>query len=207
MIQCKLEVFLRVFFDRGGTTPYHGALMTEGAHSQTLPRHVTPRKLAYSGATLSGDVSARELGILAGAVDYIGGVSASLAFSINDQGKMQVVGSIEAALGHQCQRCLQTMPTSRDVAKVAVCIVRNEEEAKQLPRNMDPWIVPDDDADLYTLVEEELLLVLPVVAYHQNACVDLDALNGSPPAEEPKEKANPFSVLSALKGSGESGTE
>ncbi len=174
--------------------------MTEGALPQSLPRHINPRKMAYSGVSLGGKVDAGSLTMLAGAVDFIGDVDVSLTFSISDQGKMVVEGKVSAELGHQCQRCLQTMPVRSEVADVAACIVRNEDEAKQLPTLLDPWLVADEEADLYAFVEEELLLILPVVAYHDNQCVDLGELGSeADDAESDERPNNPFSVLSALR--------
>lgn len=190
------------------TTPYHGALMAEGALSQSLPRHVNPRKMAYAGTVLCGKVDANRLNILADAVDYIGDICVSLGFSIGDQGKLLVTGRIDAELAHQCQRCLKTMPSRHDIAEVAVCVVRNEDEAKQLPGSLDPWVVSDEDADFYAFIEEELLLILPVVAYHEEHCIDLSDLStDADNTVSDNNQSNPFSVLSALKKSDEAGTE
>ena len=177
--------------------------MSEGSPSQRLPRQCNPRKFAYAGVEIEGSIDSATMTRLADAVDSIGDLVARLVFSINEAGKMVVSGTVEAQLAQQCQRCLQTMPQARMCVEIMVAIVRDEEEVRNLPKALDPWLVPDDDADVYALIEDELLLALPVVAYHNEVCVEA-ALMSSGDAEDlaqETDKPNPFSVLSALKDS------
>lgn len=188
------------FFDRGRTTPYHCALMSEGSLLQQLPRLISPRKLAYGEVVIEGPVESTVMTRLAEAVDSIGVIDARLAFSIREDGKMIVSGKVSAKLVYQCQRCLQSIPANAVEVSVSICIVRNEDEAKALSGALDPWIVDEDEVDVYTLVEDELLLSLPVVSYHESECVDASLMSSGDELLEPETKEdNPFSVLSALK--------
>lgn len=188
------------FFDRGRTTPYHCALMSEASLLKQLPRLISPRKLAYGEVVIEGPVEGTVMTRLAEAVDSIGVVDARLAFSIREDGKMIVSGKVSAELVYQCQRCLQSMPTNAVEVSVLVCVVRNEDEAKALPGALDPWIVDEDEVNVYTLIEDELLLSLPVVSYHESECVDASLMSSGDELLEPETKEdNPFSVLSALK--------
>ncbi len=181
--------------------------MSEGSPSQRLPRQLNPRKFAYAGVEIEGSIDSATMTRLAEAVDSIGDLSARLVFSIREDGKMTVTGTAKAGLVYQCQRCLQPMDEATVELDLLVALVRNEDEAKALPGTLEPWVVEEDEADVYALIEDELLLSLPVVSYHDEACVETSLMSSGDELEEPEtEKDNPFSVLSALKRT-DSGTQ
>src|SRR5690606_35699247 len=98
------------------------------------------------------------------------------------------------------QRCLT--PVSKPVeCDISLAIVWTEEEAKALPKHLDPWIVEEISADFFEMVEEELLLSLPPVAYHEEQCVDPELFQSGEPVVVKHEKKNPFQVLEQLKSS------
>jgi uncharacterized protein len=59
--------------------------------------------------------------------------------------------------------------------------------------------VEEGQVDLYAMVEDELLLSLPAVAYHQEACVGPALFSSGEPVNE-KQGKNPFQILEQLKG-------
>ncbi|KMY86896.1 hypothetical protein BUMB_01439 [Candidatus Paraburkholderia calva] len=109
-----------------------------------------------------------------------------------------------------CQRCLT--PYSRHLDVDAMYrIVATEEEADEYPLDDDEIevIVGSRQFDLVDLIEEELLLSLPLVPKH-NVCPEVhESLlavgteEGADPVDEAgeDEKPNPFVVLEKLKGS------
>lgn len=174
--------------------------MSEGTQQQRLKRLINPRKLAYSGVELCGLIPASAMPRLSEAADCSGDIRVRLAFSVDEQGKLVAKGEVEADLGYQCQRCMQRIEPRRERSEVNFGIVRNEEEAKLLPSVFDPWIVDSDEADMFFFVEDELLLTVPVVAYHDFECIDKRLLSSGDDKEyKAPEKKNPFSVLSDLK--------
>lgn len=175
--------------------------MSEGAPINWLPRRVNPRKLAYSGGKIAGAIDPQALPRLADAVLAVERVDINVMFDINEEGKLVTRGDIEAVLAFECQRCMKPMAAESVIAALSAAIVRDEEDAKGLPKALEPWIVEGEEADLYEFVEDELLLSLPVVAYHDQQCIDPSLLQaGDEKVEEAiEEKANPFSVLSVLK--------
>ncbi len=174
--------------------------MSEGSPSQRLPRQLNPRKFAYAGVEIEGSIDSATMTRLAEAVDSIGDLSARLVFLMREDGKMVVTGTAKAGLAYQCQRCLQSMNETTVELDLLVALVRNEDEAKALPGTLEPWVVEEDEADVYALIEDELLLSLPVVSYHEEACVEASLMSSGDDLEAPEtEKDNPFSVLSALK--------
>lgn len=167
---------------------------------QRLPRLGNPRKFAQQGVCLSGQVPLAALERLGEAlVTKEGQVEVTLAFGISEERKLVVRGRVNAELSLTCQRCLGpvTVPVEADIA---LAIVANEEAAKNLPGELDPWLLGEEEinADLYMMVEDELLLNLPAVAYHTELCIDPKSLSIGEPEAAPKE--NPFQVLEQLKG-------
>ncbi|WP_250472734.1 DUF177 domain-containing protein [Caballeronia sp. GAFFF1] len=111
-----------------------------------------------------------------------------------------------------CQRCLSPYSQHLDV-DATYRIVATEEEADEYPLDEDEIevIVGSRQFDLIDLIEEELLLSLPLVPKH-SVCPEVheSLLAGSAEDEadeggEEAEKPNPFAVLEKLKTSGSDG--
>jgi uncharacterized protein len=105
-----------------------------------------------------------------------------------------------------CQRCLQPMLLACDVSRL-LRFVLNEQEAETLDESSDDEdvLVLSRSLDVCALVEDELILALPIVPRHQSCPVDLAAWMGAdepplPQAEEGEEPpVKPFAALAALK--------
>ena len=166
---------------------------------QRLPRLGNPRKFAQQGVHLNGQVPLSALERLGEAlVTQEGQAGVTLAFGISEERKLVVRGRVDAELVLTCQRCLGPVTVPID-ADIALAIVADEEAAKNLPGELDPWLVEEEsNADLYLMVEDELLLNLPAVAYHPELCINPESLSIGKPEVAPKE--NPFQVLEQLKG-------
>jgi uncharacterized protein len=52
-------------------------------------------------------------------------------------------------------------------------LVTSEDEAELLPGEFEPLLVTGSEVSLPDLVEDELLLSLPIVARHEEACSEL----------------------------------
>lgn len=176
--------------------------MSQAPSSKPLPRRGDPRKYAQQGVELAGIVALEALPRLRDAVAGEGAeFSALLSFRVDEQGKRVLEGSVEGVVSVICQRCLEPvdLPLS---CHIRLGIVWGEDQARALSRDLDPWIVGEGQADLYEIVEEELLLSLPAVAYHDYACVAEEKfVSEAPEAARAREsKPNPFQVLEQLKG-------
>lgn len=110
----------------------------------------------------------------------------------------------------ECQRCLQPAAVPLDIER-RVRFVRGEETAARLDEELDDDVlalVPR--FDLATLVEDELLLALPLVPRHE-ACPDQPAgpraaapasydAPGDGESQDPADgRAHPFAALAALR--------
>ena len=83
-----------------------------------------------------------------------------------------------------CQRCLQAMPIELSGAH-QLAVVGDDEQARQLPARLEPLLVDGEMCDLWTVVEDELILSLPIVSYHDTEdCKQLLAVYSQPEPEE-----------------------
>ncbi len=111
-----------------------------------------------------------------------------------------IVGHIKAELHLKCQRCMQAMVHPLDI-RFKLGLVQNQVQMEKLPDEFEPYLLEDDNNHLPDMLEEELLLALPLVAMHEFDCSDyLQKQESEQQGEvkEPEEKENPFSVLKDL---------
>jgi uncharacterized protein len=168
--------------------------------TKPLPRQLDPRKFAQQGISLQGFVPLVELPRMAEALqDTHGEVHIDLTFGLSEEKSKMVTGHARANLSLICQRCLNPVSVLVE-SSISLGIVWDEEHAKALPEYLEPWIVGEGSADFYDMIEEEMLLSLPTVAYHEDLCVDSKLFTSGKPVEVKQEK-NPFQVLEQLKGS------
>jgi uncharacterized protein len=107
-----------------------------------------------------------------------------------------------------CQRCLE--PVAEEIREtVDLVLVPDEAAAEALSTEFDPWITEDHRIFLADLLDEQLLLGMPIVSYHkdgpcsENTRVEVKAEPGTENLgkEEAAEadSSNPFAVLAKLK--------
>ncbi|NIB41229.1 nucleic acid-binding protein [Pseudomaricurvus alkylphenolicus] len=174
--------------------------MSSTPSNKHLPRLIDPRKFAQQGLSLNGNVAVSELSRLAEAsVDPSTDVEVALEFGVDEEKHRLITGSAQCRLKVACQRCLEPVEINL-AAELNLAIVWDEERAKQLPRALDGLILGEGQADLYTIIEDELLLNLPMVSYHEEECIEQTSF-GEEVEEEASQTSNPFQVLEQLKGS------
>ena len=139
--------------------------------------------------------------------DSQGEVKVSLYFGVDEVGRAFVRGNIAAELSLVCQRCLETLHWPVNI-EICLAIVSSEREAGQLDDSYEPLVVGERLTSLSGMVEDEILLALPVVALHpQGTCTTLNDTQTKTGAaakvvletKDQNEKPNPFAVLAQLK--------
>lgn len=166
--------------------------------SGQLPSFLEPRKLADQEAEIKGQTTVARLPRLAefrDSQDEI--VEVALRFGRDEERRQQVKGTVKTHLQLTCQRCLEPVQTAI-VANVSLVMVYDEEQIKALPDHLDPWLVTDEKIILSELLEEELLLALPLVAMHEQ-CPTVLHKSAEPAAAAESKRDNPFAVLAQLK--------
>ena len=165
-----------------------------------LPKVVDPRQLADRGIQLTGVIAVKDMTELASMLVESGAeVLADLNFSRDELRIRTIIGSAKATVQVQCQRCLEPGDVEL-AANVNLAISYSEEKALTLPKYYDPLVVEDDEVELLPLIEQELILSLPLVSYHANCSIQTSFGDGDTEASAAPERPNPFSVLASLKG-------
>jgi uncharacterized protein len=167
---------------------------------RVLPERITPDQLLAAGGRLQGSLALAGLERLA---SYLQGslvdhdsVSVDLTLILDSQGRHWVKGRIRSRLPLRCERCQGQLEWPMETT-VGLVLVPNEAAALELAGDLD-YVVAGDSLKLHELIEDELILALPLVPKHPQGtkCGDR-ALKG--PLAESGERANPFAILKKLK--------
>ena len=112
------------------------------------------------------DVPLAELPRLKSRIPGVGGsVHGSARFG--QQSKFAVAELVLAGTATlQCQRCMQAMELSVD-STTHVALILTEADAADVPEELEPVLARDGRISAGELVEEELLLALPIVPLHE----------------------------------------
>jgi uncharacterized protein len=169
-----------------------------------LNKPVDLRKLASKGGQIRTKLPVAVLPRFHGALaDMQGEVDVLLDFGRDDQGVLYIKGSVATAVNVICQRCVQAMLIEIK-SDVALAMAWDEERARNLPGEYDPVIVGEEPVDVRDIIEDELLLAMPFVSYHdEKHCSGHSSYSVGDKVEEVRateaKKENPFNVLGTLK--------
>lgn len=167
-----------------------------------LPKYVDPTVLADRNACLEGSLPLVEMDRLGEILtDSAGRVSIKLNFA--RQGKWVFVdGQLDALLYLKCQRCLEAIEWPVNSA-FKLGVVRTLAQADLLPEGVEPLLLSEEEKIvLQEVIEDELLLNLPVIPKHQEQCEVPSEAEQKPIelGEKPQtNKANPFAILANFK--------
>lgn len=198
-----------------------------------LPDHIDVLRLAKQGSKLVGKQSLEKMsrlrqGILLqddivitsqkhvleeGQKEHrdIGVADVELEFGEDNERIPFIKGRAQANVYITCQRCLEPMLLELD-ASFLLGAVEDEAKASQLPEQYEPLMISGRSSSLTEIIEDELILSVPLVALHKvdqcSASELLLAMASDAARENEKEQGNgkergkvnnPFSVLSSLK--------
>lgn len=116
-----------------------------------------------------------------------------------EAGYPAVRGSIRGSLELRCQRCDKPFRWTLD-AVVNLRLVSTEAQEKESMGACDPYRVQEDSLPLRELVEDEVLLALPMLARCESCENSVNSITATPAEASHKgpQRENPFA---ALKGS------
>lgn len=127
--------------------------------------------------------------------DQDAGVSVRFEFVRNEFGTVTLIGQLQASLELQCQRCLKPLTVGIEQA-IELMIDAGVEEIRG--SSLDAIDSDEGYVDILEVVEDELILALPLVALHEDS-----ACNEHWPVADANDDAgskdNPFAVLRQLK--------
>lgn len=136
-----------------------------------------------------------------------GKVSYTLHFYREEGGRALIKGHLSTGLLMRCERCLEPFNylINNDFL---VSPVPNEKKADSLPKHIEPLIILDKALSLGPFIEDEVLLNLPVVAWHApedcprgqwHSGYTASSLASEEVGVEVESKEHPFAQLKALK--------
>ncbi|MDM8559279.1 YceD family protein [Candidatus Parabeggiatoa sp. HSG14] len=165
-----------------------------------LPTLIDPRHLAFQGYKLKGRVMLAQMFRLH---EYLcegakGEVEIDWLFATDEQKRPIIKGSMQTELPMLCQRCLQTMLWPIDI-KVALMMLPKGQTENDLPKNYEALTLTSPAVPLITLIEDELILALPIMVLHTTCSSNKYQLPNNLVEEENIFPNNPFSILSKLK--------
>lgn len=170
--------------------------------STRLPEFVDPWRAADLGKQFSGRAALAKLPRLMEAVlAPEGEVELDLTFDRDAQKRACIQGIVRATLTLECQRCLGPMSFPVE-AELHLALVESAAEAERLPEVYDPLLIEEPRIRLLDIVEDELLLSIPLIPKHEAGACSAKYVASPPQQGEPEEtpnKENPFAVLAELK--------
>ena len=168
-------------------------------------RSLDVKALAKAQLHLEGETPLAELDRLA--EDCVGDVTGQVSWSVqgalapDQHGKEAVWLHLEAraAVPLTCQRCLHPVPVDvlveqdfRFVADEATALAEDDESQEDV-------LVLEEGLDLLALIEDELLMSLPLVPMHPTCLSEQVPTSKEEQAILSEAKPNPFAVLASLK--------
>ncbi len=168
-----------------------------------LPATIDPIQLAERGARLTGTLPLKSMPRLAQAsLDGAGDVHVDLSFERGDGEKVFLMhGALRVRLHATCQRCLEGMDLDLEASPWLI-LTRSGPPQDMLGDDPD-ILVADKPLLLSALVEDELLLALPMVPMHELGECPAKVYIAEKAVSEIKDvepgKKSPFAVLSRLK--------
>ena len=171
------------------------------------PEHLNVAEFAKAAGQLSGsEPLARFERLAAEAVETIDGLQ--VEWAALGQQRQDAGGRAEswmhlhaaAELPQTCQRCLAPVRTHVEVDRW-FHFVADEETAAALDEELEEDVlVASRDFDLLGLVEDELLMELPITPRHEECPQDVPLSVQDPDFDSAeKERANPFAALAKLR--------
>jgi uncharacterized protein len=168
-----------------------------------LPTHIDPRKLALQGYHLDGEVAIEGLPRLVASVSQVcGPVLASVQFELDESKAIIATGKAEATVEVICQRCMDPVQINL-CADFSLQVIWSEDQEARVAKNYEPWIVPERTVNFSQVLEDEVLLVLPLINYHEVGKCTGDTFRTSSDLVDQDIAAdrNPFGILEQLKRS------
>lgn len=173
---------------------YHARLMFD-----RLPSEIDPVRLADDGVRIEGQLAGDSLARLR-ALRHPGTVpepvSVQLGFERTPHGVRLLRGTFRTQLLVTCQRCLGPLTLALKVHPLLVLLA--PDEAPPTADEEAETLVVEGPVSLAELVEEELLLAMPMFPVHRDG--ECAVPGAKPEAGTVPDPGNPFAALHSLKG-------
>ena len=169
---------------------------------EKLPVSFDPVRFAKWGRHLEGSIPLLKMSRIAEqATELRGEVLVSLDCSMGEDRVRALRGHIKAVVPMQCQRCMDEVEIPVN-SQFTLGVVDSEAFAEKLPEEYEPLFIEEDEKlFLKDLIEDELILALPIVAMHPLEECKVDSTNEDDTnlVQEESQQESPFAILKDLK--------
>jgi uncharacterized protein len=161
-----------------------------------LPQYFEPIRLAERGEAIVGDLVVSQMPRLRQSLhDDSGTVHVHISCEPAELGAIRIHGSLSTTLKVECQRCLGAFDLPLNVSIDARAMTETGSVA-ELDREADVIMLGEDNqVHVASLVEDELILSLPIAALHPAGQCPAVAYQGV----KTQQRENPFAALKQLK--------
>lgn len=145
--------------------------------------------IAIKNQEISGEIALENLGRLTEAINKTSNNVTNIRYKLVGSTKKMHLPSLrlelEAILPVLCQRCLEEMPID---LSLKFDYVITEVAPPEFDENDEiDWLEPSQHMNLNELIEDELLIAMPIAPVHEASCTQASMQSG--------EKPNPFAAL------------
>jgi len=137
--------------------------------TQRAEMPIDPKRCAKARELCQGRVPLASFNLPAVVLQGSEEVCYKLKFGVDSEGYVFINGCVEAALQLQCQRCLRSVEYNIH-SEFHLSPVQNGENAATLPDRYDAVLMEHDKLSVRQLVEDELILSLPIAPMHNREC-------------------------------------
>jgi len=134
-----------------------------------LPKFIDPIRLCKKTAMIEGELSLVTLSRLQELATQTESVQVAITFGIDANKTLFIKGKIQGCVNVVCQRCNQVMQEPLEI-EFNLCPVTSEARAKTVPEAYEVLMVSEEEVLLADIIEDEILLALPMVSRHENDC-------------------------------------
>jgi DUF177 domain-containing protein len=161
-------------------------------------------RLADGQADIDFAVPLAELPRLRSQLASVDGMVRGRVHFTRESGFVVVDLTLSGAATLVCQRCLEAM-TEPVSSSTRIALITADAEASRVPEHLEPMLAPGGRTTIGELVEEELLLALPIVPLHEQESdcaisTDTSAKGGATEVSQTPEPTTqkPFAQLDKL---------
>lgn len=163
--------------------------------SVILPEHLNANRFIEAKEEISGPLDPQHYKRLLAFATLLPGGRVTVRGSRVPFGPREVSGNLDCEVKMICQRCMQPV-TLLVTGAIRWGIVSSETEMQSLDRELDPVLLDEGQLLLRQAIEDELVLLLPIMPMHETCDSGWipDTKSGDTLAKE-----SPFAVLATLK--------
>ena len=164
-------------------------------NSDTLPEHLSANRFIDAEEEISGPLDPQHYKRFAEMATLASGAKVSLRGYSEPYGSKLVVGELQAEAQMTCRRCLKPVMVALE-GSIRWGLVFSESEMQGLDKDLDPILVEEGQFPLRQAIEDELVLLLPIIPTHESCNSEWRSDTESVDVSENK---SPFAVLAELK--------